>query len=141
VADDADAAGDFAAYSEVIVNGICRPLIPLIKCTTRLLTWPRRRPTAAITNTVNAGTLVVNYVGHASVTGWASEKLLFCYGDRCDVDELDNGGRLPFVVVDELPGRLARITSLCSLSPIVVHHSLCTFHSLPLDREISFTTG
>lgn len=98
VADNADAAGNFAAYSDILVNGYLPPAYTPHKVYYKVTHMTPAEVTAAITNTVNAGTVVVNYIGHATVTGWASEKLFFCYGSRCDVDELENEGRLPFVV-------------------------------------------
>ena len=57
--------------------------------------------TDAIKTNLNAGSLVLNYVGHGSWQVWANEGI-FEHGDprwfRQDVDELRNGATLPFIV-------------------------------------------
>ena len=101
VADNADSAGDFAAYSDVLVDGY----LPSAYTPERIYlgdTYPYENPSImahnAIITATNAGCLLVNYIGHGAVYLWAGEKLLYCYGSRCDFDDMDNGGKLPFVV-------------------------------------------
>jgi hypothetical protein len=98
VADNADAAGDFAAYSDALVDGYLPATYTAHKVYYQITHMTQPEVTAAITGTVNDGTLLVNYIGHATVIRWAYEDLLLCYDDRCDLDDMDNGGRLPLVV-------------------------------------------
>jgi len=92
-ADNPDAAGDFYAYSDAIADGyLPAPYVA------QKVYYGRTHTTAttarsAIINAINAGRLIVNYVGHGARTYWASEQLF----RRADIDTLTNAGRLPFV--------------------------------------------
>jgi hypothetical protein len=99
VADDKDAAGDFAAYSDVLVNGYLPPAYTPNKVYFKITHTTQPSVTAAITGTINTtGTLLINYIGHGAIFSWAHERLFMCYGSRCDFDGMNNGGKLPFVV-------------------------------------------
>ncbi len=50
---------------------------------------------AAIVNAINDGQMFVNYVGHGSITGWASEKI---FRRDNEVLLLTNGGKLPIML-------------------------------------------
>jgi len=97
VADNADSAGNFAQYSDILVNGyLPSPYQPV-----RVylgVTHPYEMPSvaahAAVIQGINEGALVVNYIGHAGTLLWAIEKLL----QASEVPQLVNGGRLPLVV-------------------------------------------
>jgi len=97
VADNADSAGDFAAYSEALVNSYLPPTYTPHKVYYRITHMNQPAATAAITGTVNDGCLLVNYIGHGAIYLWAHEQLFICYSLRCDFDGLNNHGRLPFV--------------------------------------------
>ena len=49
---------------------------------------------SAVTAAINDGRLIVNYVGHGSITTWAGERLL----SRDILADLTNTGKLPFMV-------------------------------------------
>lgn len=97
LADNADSAGDFAQYSDILVNGY----LPAPYQAERIylgVTHPYQNPavTARTTfiNVINQGSLLVNYIGHAGVLLWASESLF----GTAYVPQLANSGRLPLVV-------------------------------------------
>ena len=48
----------------------------------------------ALQDGINAGKLIVNYIGHASTSQWADEGLF----KRTDVDGLSNGDRMPIIL-------------------------------------------
>ena len=50
--------------------------------------------TAEIQSQINAGSLLVNYSGHASVQIWATERIF----DTGDVPGLANAGRYPVII-------------------------------------------
>jgi len=94
VADNADSAGNFAAMSEALLNDY----LPASYVATKVyygvthLTIAGAR--AAIQASINAGALLVNYVGHAGVDLWATEGLL----KTTDVPLLQNEAILPVVL-------------------------------------------
>ncbi|MEJ5311356.1 MAG: C25 family cysteine peptidase [Anaerolineae bacterium] len=93
VADNPDTAGDFQVYSDAIADGyLPAPYIA------QKVYYGRTHTTvtaarSAIISAINAGRLIVNYVGHGARTYWASEQLF----RHADIDTLTNAGRLPFV--------------------------------------------
>jgi uncharacterized repeat protein (TIGR01451 family) len=92
VADNADTAGNFADYSDVIANGY----LPLPYAASRVY-WKIThsditQARAEILNQINQGRLIVNYVGHGGVQFWASEYLL----QLSSIASINNPGRLPF---------------------------------------------
>ena len=99
VADDADGAGNFAAYSDVLVNNYLPLAYTPHKVYFQITHDTQPEVTTAIGDSLNiGGSLLVNYIGHGAIYSWAHETLWLCFDDRCDFDDLDNGGQLPFVV-------------------------------------------
>jgi hypothetical protein len=108
-----DSAGNFWAYSDVIasnsyyvpssfrVNRVyynpCNPVAhPQCALPYSYYTTPDAVHTATL-SAINDGSLIVNYVGHGSVTTWAthnSQDML----DVADVDTLTNGYKLPMML-------------------------------------------
>ena len=77
VADNPDAAGDFRAYSDALIN----TYVPTAYSAERIYLGvsPYTSTSAtqqAIRSAINGGRLIVNYAGHASTQFWASESLL-----------------------------------------------------------------
>ncbi len=94
VSDNPDTAGNFYTYSDAIANGyLPAPYVAQKVYYGRTHTNATTARTAII-NAINAGQLIVNYVGHGAVTYWASEQLF----RRSDVSALSNTDRLPMVV-------------------------------------------
>lgn len=94
VADNADQGGDFAALSDAIVDHYLVAPYTAQKVyygVTHTTPVTARR---AITQAINEGRLLVNYIGHASQQFWASEKLF----RLSDVAALTNSDRLPLMV-------------------------------------------
>jgi hypothetical protein len=94
VADDADAAGDFAADAVALASAFIRaPFAPR-----PIYFAPPTTTTAdthqAILTRWNAGAGLILYHGHSSVRQWAAERLFH----RDDVAALRNAGRLPVVL-------------------------------------------
>lgn len=95
-----DAAGDFVALSENAINGYAPSTLAIDRlyldnyCPT-----PSGNPCPAInyalTKTLNVtGSLLVNYVGHASTNRWAHEQILV----NADVTTLNNLKQLPVIL-------------------------------------------
>lgn len=94
VADNQDSGGDFAGLSDGLVN-CCVPEPYEAEKVHYLVTHPTvAEARQAILNAINGGVLVVNYIGHASQTYWASEQLF----KTSDVPLLTNGGKLPVLL-------------------------------------------
>lgn len=94
VSDNPDTAGPFYTYSDVLADDyLPAPYVPdkVYHLSTHMTTTESR---TAILGALNAGRLLVNYVGHGAVQQWASEGLF----RRSDIAGLTNAGRLPFVV-------------------------------------------
>jgi hypothetical protein len=94
LADNADSAGDFAALSDNIAENY----VPANYSTHKVyygVTHPASADArAAIIAEINAGKLMVNYIGHGSREIWASEHLF----EVSSIAALTNTGRLPFMV-------------------------------------------
>lgn len=96
VADNADAAGNFADLSDDIADNY----LPSPYSAEKIyygVTYPLDGGSAtrqAIINAINAGRLVVSYVGHANPTWWGLEKFF----QVSDIPYLTNADRLPFMV-------------------------------------------
>ncbi|MDF1515914.1 MAG: C25 family cysteine peptidase, partial [Anaerolineae bacterium] len=93
VADNPDDAGEFYDLSDAIADH----LVPTPYITGTIY-YQQTHGTAsgvktAIKNAVNAGRLMVNYIGHATIQFWGFEHLF----DHTDIAGLTNGGMLPFV--------------------------------------------
>ncbi|MBN1260210.1 MAG: DUF11 domain-containing protein [Anaerolineae bacterium] len=93
VADNADAGGNFAGFSNTIADNY----VPSPYTTEKIylgVTHDTSGARTALMNALNAGRLLVNYIGHSSTQFWASEKLL----QLSNLPGISNAGRLPFVV-------------------------------------------
>jgi hypothetical protein len=93
VADNADSAGNFALLSDNILT-----LLPATYTAQKVYYGVNYTDAtaarAAIQAGINAGALIVNYIGHAAVNGWAGESLFM----SSDVSGLSNGGKLPVML-------------------------------------------
>ena len=94
VADNTDSGGDFGAFSDVIANTYVPTPYVNDKVYWGVTHTNLTSARSAIQQAMNAGRLIVNYVGHGSTRGWASENLW----QRDYVATMSNGGRLPFMV-------------------------------------------
>lgn len=93
IADNADGGGNFAALSDNLVS-----TLPSTYTATKVHLFVNYASAAdartAILSGLNAGKLVVNYIGHASPARWADEGLL----TTADVAGLTNGIKMPIVL-------------------------------------------
>jgi len=94
VTDNPDAAGDFYAYSDAIADTYVPAPYTVQKVYYGRTHTSATAARASIIEAVNEGRLLVNYIGHGSMTYWASEQLF----RRSDSNALDNVGRLPVVL-------------------------------------------
>jgi len=97
VADNEDDAGDFHALSDAVADHYVPKAYTVWKIYYGTAPYTERVSTRrAITEAINSGVLLVNYVGHGDVNSeyWAGEKLLA----RGYLGGLTNRGRLPFMV-------------------------------------------
>ncbi len=95
VADNADSGGNFSLISDNLLN--CCLASPYTSTKVYYGVAPnttKETARAAIQAGINAGKLIVNYIGHAYNAGWAEETLL----TTTDVPLLSNGGKLPVVL-------------------------------------------
>ncbi|NLF13516.1 MAG: DUF11 domain-containing protein [Anaerolineaceae bacterium] len=94
VTDNPDDAGDFYAYSDAVIAGYLpstyTPSSLYLGSTCATGVACRSQLVAAI----NSGQLLVNYIGHGSVSSWAGESIF----RAVDVATLANGNRLPLFV-------------------------------------------
>jgi hypothetical protein len=94
VTDNADSAGNFAVMSDSLVAD-CVPLpLQAQKVYLGVTHFTAADARAAIQAAINAGKLIVNYIGHAYTQAWAAENLLMA----ADVPLLTNGGKMPVVL-------------------------------------------
>ncbi|MGC9333968.1 MAG: C25 family cysteine peptidase, partial [Anaerolineae bacterium] len=94
VADNTDSGGNFAAMSDDLLS-CCLPADYQAEKVYYLVTHATVSDTrTAILGGINAGKLIVNYIGHGAHNLWASEGLFMA----TDVDGLTNGGKLPVVL-------------------------------------------
>ena len=94
VADNADDGGDFDGASDEAIS-CCVPDPYQAERVYYLVT--HQTPVAArldIIDGINAGKLIVNYVGHAATSTWASESLF----STADIGSLANATKLPIVL-------------------------------------------
>jgi uncharacterized repeat protein (TIGR01451 family) len=94
VADNRDQAGDFAQMSTDMID-CCLP--QPYQPTSVFLGDTHETPAqakAAIIDGINAGQLIVNYMGHAGVNGWAAEAVFV----TDDIPSLTNGQKLPIML-------------------------------------------
>jgi hypothetical protein len=100
VADDADAAGDFAALSDELIEAYVPPGLQPERVhlgITHPNPWPPDPPLLArqaITEAINQGQLLISYIGHGAQQVWATERLL----EYADVTAFTNTRRLAFVI-------------------------------------------
>jgi hypothetical protein len=94
VADNMDAAGDFAALSDSLID----QSFPATNEPQRVYYGVTHTDIgdarAALLSGIEEGCLLVSYIGHAGQNAWAMENLL----DIPAIDSLGNGDRLPFMV-------------------------------------------
>lgn len=91
IADNLDSAGDFAAMSDALVYGHLPAPYQANKVYLYVTHANATLARTAIKNALNAGQLIVNYIGHGSVQFWAAEKLM----DFSLLDTFTNTQRLP----------------------------------------------
>jgi hypothetical protein len=94
VADNADGAGDFARMSEQLLSAYLPTPYQAQTVYYGVTHTTLAAARAAILDGINAGKLIVNYIGHADPTRWAYEDLL----TTTDVPLLQNGGKLPVML-------------------------------------------
>ncbi len=94
VADDADTGGDFAQISKALLTELLPSTYQLQEVYYGKTHSVVSEAQAAIQRAINDGVLIVNYIGHAQVNSWASEKLF----KSTDVTLLTNGGKLPVML-------------------------------------------
>lgn len=106
VADDTEGGGgDFHALSDAIADGYADPpanttkLVPAGYTKTKVyLALSDPSPATArrqqVLNAINAGTLLISYVGHATKSFWAAERLM----DQTALLTLNNADRLPITL-------------------------------------------
>jgi len=94
VTDNPDDAGDFYAYSDAVIAGY----LPSVYTPSRLYLQSTCATGVAcrsqLVAAINSGQLLVNYIGHGSVSSWAGESIL----RAVDVPTLANGHPLPLFV-------------------------------------------
>jgi len=94
LADNADAAGNFAALSETIASQFTpAPYLPerIYHLVTHANTTATRN---ALLSAINQGRLIINWKGHSAVSSWASEQFM----TLALVNGLNNGYRQPLMV-------------------------------------------
>lgn len=97
VADDPDSAGDFWALSDVLVNN--SQFVPSAFTAERIYYGQPAYPTFeaarnGIVSAMNAGRLIVNYIGHGGIQQWAHEQIL----GLDEVNALTNSGKYPVML-------------------------------------------
>lgn len=94
VADMPDAAGNFNQYSDALINCCVKPGYTVSKVYYGVTHATASDARNAIKAGINAGKLIVNYIGHAWYGGWGTDDLL----TTGDVSTLTNGSKLPIVL-------------------------------------------
>ncbi len=94
VADNADSAGDFALASDALLAGYLPPMYQATRVYYGITHTNLADARAAIQSGINAGALIVNYIGHGGWTVWAEEGLL----KAADVPALANGRKTPVIL-------------------------------------------
>ncbi len=94
VADMADGAGDFAQYSDDVLDCCVPDNLIEQKVYYNVTHTNLADARAAIRDGISAGKFIVNYIGHGWYGGWANVDLL----TTNDIPLLSNGGKLPIVL-------------------------------------------
>ncbi len=94
VADNADGAGNFALMSNTLLAGYLPAPYTATKVHYGVTHTTVASARAAIQAGINAGKLIVNYIGHAGTNAWADESLF----TTTDVAGLTNGAMLPVML-------------------------------------------
>jgi len=94
VADNADSGGAFDQLSDALLASCLPGAYSASRVYYGVTHTDAEAARAAIQTGINAGKLLVNYIGHASYWSWANEDLL----TTADVSSLSNGTKLPVVV-------------------------------------------
>ena len=97
VTDNADSGGNFPLISENLLSCCLPPAYPVNKVYLGSADYPVSNPTlarTAILANINAGKLLVNYIGHGYTSGWADETLFTINS----VPSLTNGGKQPVIL-------------------------------------------
>ncbi len=106
VADNADAAGDFAAFSNAIADYFLPAGYTSQKIYYGVTNLDLKNTQTEIFNAINQGALLVNYIGHASYYYWGMEQLW----SRTSIPALTNTLKYPFMVsMSCLDGTFQRI--------------------------------
>ncbi|MBN1666252.1 MAG: hypothetical protein JW862_04165, partial [Anaerolineales bacterium] len=95
VADNVDKAGNFAAYSDLVVDYAMPESYQAEKVYYLETHMNDTAVRSAMTAAINDGVLLVSYVGHAGVESWAGSPVLFRISD---LNALNNTGLYPFFV-------------------------------------------
>jgi hypothetical protein len=94
VADDTDEAGDFAAYSDDVVNNYVPSTYQVQKVYYSITHHTAAAARSAILQAINQGVILINYTGHGSLQFWADPILLH----KNDLSSMNNHDYMPFVV-------------------------------------------
>jgi hypothetical protein len=98
-----DSAGDFVTMSDDIIETYIEPDSSLIAdkiyvddyCDQPSTSTPCPAVNHAITSTLNnTGSLIINYIGHGSISRWAHEQIFI----NSDIESLDNSPMYPIVL-------------------------------------------
>jgi len=98
VADNADQAGPFDLFSDVVADEHLPPEFEPEKIYLNVTHLNPDEARQAIRDGIDQGRLIVNYVGHSGIQLWAAERLLEVSDRRNDLSELTNADRWPMVL-------------------------------------------
>lgn len=94
VADNSDSAGDFVASSDDLLSRYLPDTYLAEKVYLEETHMTADSVRAAIIAGINSGKILVNYIGHAAYTQWASEPIF----EDIDIPSLINDGKLPVIL-------------------------------------------
>ncbi len=92
VSDNADSGGPFELFSDALITDYVQPPYAATTAYVRDLGGAGTR--AAILSAINAGQLVVNFIGHGGVNFWTSERVL----QTSDIAFMTNANKYPIVL-------------------------------------------
>ncbi|RMG54144.1 MAG: hypothetical protein D6723_05660 [Acidobacteria bacterium] len=98
VADNADRAGPFDLFSDIVADEHLPPEFEAEKIYLNITHPNPDEARQAIRDGINQGRLIVNYVGHSAIQLWAAERLLEVSQCRNDLSSLTNADRWPMVL-------------------------------------------